>query len=112
MFYNKDEETVLRELETSYNGLNDSDVEERRKLYGFNSLPKKKQDSVIKIFFNEFKDPIVILLLFAVLASIIAGEIIDALAIVFIVLIDIIMGTYQENKANNTAQALAKLVTE
>ena len=112
MFYNKDEETILKELETSYDGLSNSDIAERRKLYGFNCLPKKKQDSVIKIFFNEFKDPIVILLLFAVLASIIAGEVIDALAIVFIVLIDIIMGTYQENKANNTAQALAKLVTE
>ena len=66
MFYNKDEETILKEFETSYNGLSNSDVDERRKLYGLNTLPKKKKDSVIKIFFNEFKDPIVILLLFAV----------------------------------------------
>ncbi|MBR5939434.1 HAD-IC family P-type ATPase, partial [Candidatus Saccharibacteria bacterium] len=43
--------------------------------------------------------------------SIISGEIIDGLAIAFIILIDAITGTYQENKANNTAAALAKLVT-
>ena len=112
MFYNKEIEEIEKELNTSFDGLTTKEVEERIKKYGINTLPKKKQDSVIKIFFNEFKDPIIILLLFAVFASFIAGEVVDAVAIIFIVLIDIIMGTYQENKANNTASALAKLVTE
>lgn len=58
------------------------------------------------------KDPIVILLLFAIVASLIVGEVVDAVAIFVIVLIDIIMGTYQENKATNTAEALASLVKE
>lgn len=53
----------------------------------------------------------VILLLVALVASFISGEIIDAIAISFIILIDAIAGTYQENKANNTAAALAGLVT-
>ena len=53
----------------------------------------------------------VILLLVAIVASLIAGETVDAIAILLIVLVDAIMGTYQENKANNTAEALAKLVT-
>ena len=47
----------------------------------------------------------------AVIASLIGNEPIEALAIVLIVLIDVSMGTYQENKANNTADALSKLVT-
>ena len=79
--------------------------------YGKNTLPKKKKDSVLKIFFNEFKDPLVILLIFAIVASLLAGELVDAIAIFFIVLIDAFLGTYQENKANNTAEALEKLVT-
>lgn len=112
MFYNKEIEKIEEDLETSYDGLTNEEVKKRIEKYGINTLPKKKKDSIIKIFFNEFKDPIVILLLFAVLASFIAGETVDALAIILIVLIDIIMGTYQENKANNTAEALAKLVTE
>lgn len=111
MFYNKSVEEIEKELNTSIEGLTIREVDKRIKEYGKNSLPKKKKDGVIKIFFSEFKDPIIILLLFAICASLIAGEVIDAIAIVAIVLIDIIMGTYQENKANNTAEALEKLVT-
>lgn len=111
MYYNKNIEDIEKELETSNKGLSKEEVLNRQQKYGKNTLPKKEQDSILKIFFNEFKDPMVILLLVAILASIIAGEVIDAIAILFIVLIDAMMGTYQENKANNTAEALAKLVT-
>jgi len=110
MFYNKEIEEIEKELKTSYDGLTNTEVKKRIEKYGKNVLPKKKKDSVIKIFFREFKDPIIILLLFAIVASLIVGEVVDALAIFFIVIVDIIMGTYQENKANNTAEALEKLV--
>ena len=112
MFYNKDIETIEKELKTSLDGLTDKEVKERIKKYGKNTLPKKKKDSIVKIFLSEFKDPIILLLIVAITASFIVGEIVDAIAIIFIVLIDIIMGTYQENKANNTAEALASLVKE
>ena len=111
MYYNKSIEEIERELKTSNKGLTQKEVIERQKKHGTNILPKKESDSVLKIFLNEFKDPTVILLLFAILASIFAGEVIDAIAIVVIVLIDAIMGTYQENKANHTAESLSKLVT-
>ena len=111
MFYNKNKNEVLKELETDEKGLTDKLVLVRQEKYGKNILPKKKKDGVIKIFFNEFKDPMVILLIVAIIASFIAGETLDAIAILFIILVDIIMGTYQENKANNTALALEKLVT-
>ena len=111
MYYNKKIEDIEKELNTSSKGLSQKDANNRLKKYGKNTLPKKKSDSVFKIFFNELKDPMVILLMFAILASILAGETIDAIAIVFIVLVDVIMGTYQENKANHTAEALASLIT-
>lgn len=111
MYYNKNIEDILKELQTSNIGLTKKEVFERQQKYGKNTLPKKEKDSILKIFFNEFKDPMVILLLVAILASLIAGEVVDAIAIIFIVLIDAVMGAYQENKANNTALALAKLVT-
>ncbi len=112
MFYNKDIREIEKELNTSIDGLTDKEVKNRIEKYGKNTLPKKKKDSVFKIFFNELKDPIVLLLIVAIIASLIAGEVIDALAIVFIVLIDLVMGTYQENKANNTAEALENLVKQ
>ena len=110
MYYNKLSEEIEEELNTGVNGLTDATALDRLQKYGKNALPKKKKDGVLKIFLNEFKDPIVILLLFTIFASFLAHEIIDALAIFLIVLIDVIMGTYQENKANNTAEALENLV--
>lgn len=110
MYYRKTTEAILKELETGKAGLSSEEAKKRLQKYGKNTLPKKKPKSVFKIFFSEFKDPMVILLLVAIAASFFAGEIIDGIAIIFIVLVDIIMGTYQENKANHTAEALASLV--
>ena len=111
MYYNKSIKEIETELKVSNKGLTTKEANARIKKYGKNTLPKKKSDGILKIFLSEFKDPILILLLVAIIASLIAKEYIDAIAIVFIVLIDVIMGTYQENKANHTAEALAQLVT-
>ena len=110
MFYNERIEDIEKRLETSSNGLSNLEAKKRIEKYGKNILPKKKQDGILKIFINEFKDPIVLLLIFAIVVSFIASETLDAIAIIFIVLVDAIMGTYQENKANNTAEALSNLV--
>lgn len=111
MFYNEKIEEILKKFKTSKKGLSVNEAEKRLFDNGKNVLPENKRDSVFKIFFDELKDPIIMLLFVAVIVSFIAGEVIDAVAIVFIVLVDVIMGTYQENKANNTALALSKLVT-
>ena len=111
MYYQKDIEEINLELKTNESGLRSKEAYERMNKYGKNVIPPKKKESILSIFINEFKDPIVILLMFAILASLIAGEVVDAIAILFIVLIDALMGTYQENKANNTAEALEKLVS-
>ncbi|MBR2543058.1 HAD-IC family P-type ATPase [Candidatus Saccharibacteria bacterium] len=110
MFYNKSIKETEIELETNSKGLTNQEAKARQERYGKNILPKKKKDSILKIFFSEFKDPMVLLLLVALVASFISGETVDAIAILFIVLIDAVVGTYQENKANHTAEALASLV--
>ncbi len=111
MYYNKSIKEIEKELTTNIDGLSSDEVQKRALIYGKNTLPKHKKESVLKIFISEFKDPIVILLLIAIIASFLVGETVDALAILFIVIVDVLMGTYQENKANNTAEALAELVT-
>ena len=110
MYYNKKIKDIEKELNTSVDGLTNEEANQRIEKYGKNILPKKKKDSIIKIFLTEFTNPIIILLLFAVLASFIAGEAVDAIAIILIILVDVIMSTYQENKANNTAEALTELI--
>ena len=110
-FYNQEQEEVIKYLNSSKEGLSIEEANKRLNENGKNVLPQKKKESVFSIFISEFKDPMILLLLVAITASLIAGETIDAIAIIFIVLVDVIMGTYQENKANNTAEALSKLVT-
>lgn len=111
-YYSMSVDEIFKRFRTSDNGLTSREVKKRIEKYGSNELPKKKADSIFKIFFKELVDPIVLLLIVAIVASLIVGEVIDALAIVFIISIDLIMGTYQEKKASNTAEALSNLVKE
>ena len=110
-WYSMTKEQVFDELNTSEKGLTTKECQKRQSKYGKNVLPKKKKESIFKIFLRELMNPIELLLLVAVVASFIANEPVEAIAIIFIVLVDLIMGTYQENKANTTAEALSKLVT-
>lgn len=110
MYYNKEIKEIEKELNTTSEGLTTKEALKRQEKYGKNILPQKKPDSILKIFFNELKDPMIILLIIAIIISFLSKEIIDAIAIIFIVLVDAIMGAYQENKANKVADSLSKLV--
>ncbi len=103
-------EEVYKILNSNEAGLTDEEVEKRLKKYGKNELPKKKNDSLLKIFFNQLLDPIVLLLVVAMIFSFIINENIDAIAIAFIIGIDLLLGTYQEWKANKNVETLAKLI--
>lgn len=110
MYYNKEIKEIEKELNTTSEGLTTKEALKRQEKYGKNILPQKKPDSILKIFFNELKDPMIILLIIAIIISFLSKEVIDAIAIIFIVLVDAIMGAYQENKANKVADSLSKLV--
>ena len=101
---------ILKELKTSIDGLKEDEVDKRLEKYGYNQIPKKKKEPIIKLIFKELIQPITLLLIVAIVSSIIVGEIVDALAILFIVIIDMIIGVVEENKANTTAESLSKLV--
>ena len=111
-YYSMNLEELYQKLRTSEDGLDLKEVKKRQEKYGENTIPKKKKDSILKIFFSELLDPIVLLLIIAIIASFLVGETIDAIAIIFIVLVDLIIGTIEENKANTTVEALEKLVKE
>ena len=109
-YYTETTEELFAKFSTSREGLSSKEATKRLEKYGQNTLPKKKKPSILKIFLLEFCDPLVLMLVVAIIASIIAGEIVDAFVILGIILVDAIMGTVQENKANRTAESLANLV--
>ena len=109
--YNKMNKTkLLNEFETSMNGLSDSEVKKRLKKYGLNELPKEEHKSVMSIFFNSLKDPIIYVLIAAAILSFIGKEALDAFAIMFIILVDAIVSTFQEYRAEQNAEALKNLI--
>ncbi len=109
-YTNLDEEMLYKNLVTSKNGLTDLEVKKRQNKYGKNELPKKEKDSIIKIFFMQFCNAITIIMIIAAVFSIFIKEYTDAIAIVFIIMVDAIMGTIQEAKANKSAEALANMI--
>ena len=106
----KTEQEIMEKLKTNRNGLKQEEANERLNKYGLNELPKAKKDNIFKIFFSEFNDPIIWLLIVSIIFSFIVGEVVDACAIIFIILIDAIVGTIQEWKANKSAEALQDLI--
>ena len=110
MWHTLDENEILDKLNTSKNGLSTSEANIRLKKYGKNELPRKKTDSFFKIMFKQLLDPIVLLLVVAVIFSVLIDEVIDAIAIMFIIGIDLLMGTWQEWKACKDALALSNLI--
>lgn len=105
-----DKKKVLKELDTSLNGLKEVEAKRRLTKYGPNELPKEKKKTVFQIFFGAFKDPIIYVLIVAAILSLVADEAIDALAIAFIILIDAIVSTIQEYRAEKNSEALKNLI--
>ena len=109
-YYSKSSEELFTNLKTSDNGLSSFDVKRRLEKYGYNTIPRKEKDSLFKIFISQIMDPIVLLLFISVTFSFLSGEVVDGISILVIIFVDLLIGTYEENKANKTIDSLEKLV--
>jgi len=110
--FNKDIDTISRELETDIvKGLSEEKVIEHQQKYGKNSLKEGKKVSLFVKFLLQFKDVLIIILIVAALISIILdpSEWVDSLIIFVVVLINAILGVFQENKAEKSLEALKKM---
>ncbi|WNS77112.1 calcium-translocating P-type ATPase, SERCA-type [Bacillus sp. DTU_2020_1000418_1_SI_GHA_SEK_038] len=90
-------------------GLTSEDVKKRRKQFGYNELEEGEKQSALLLFFSQFKDFMVLVLLAATLVSGLLGEYIDAVAIIAIVIINGMLGFFQERKAEKSLAALKEL---
>lgn len=122
MFENKSINETAKELSTDINnGLDDIEASKRLTTYGFNKLQEKKKKSIIAVFFSNFNDPMIFILLAAAVLSVIVGivdhaeiaEIIsDPLIILAVVLLNATIGTIQENKAEKSLEALKRMASQ
>lgn len=118
MFATKASSEVLKLFESSKSGLKESEIETRRKDFGWNEIPEKKR-SLILLFLEQFQDIFVYILLVALGLSIIEPFLNDdtirlasfseAIAISAIVLLNAVLGFVQEYKAEEAIKLLKKL---
>lgn len=109
-FYDKSVQETLKILETSEEGLTSKEANKRLEKYGANELPRPAEESIFQLFISQFENPIELILVMTVVFSFIAKEYIDAIALIFIILIDVIMGTYEEWKARKDAESLTNMI--
>ncbi|MBK8054023.1 MAG: cation-translocating P-type ATPase [Saprospiraceae bacterium] len=94
---------------TKPDGLSLSNAEERLREHGKNELAEKKKKSAWRLFLNQFKDVMILILLIAAVISIAIGDIKDAVVILIIVLLNAIIGFIQEYRAEKAMAALKKM---
>ncbi|MDE6019438.1 MAG: cation-translocating P-type ATPase [Ruminococcus sp.] len=107
--YNQSPEELFHKLSSGKNGLSDSQVAENRIKYGENKINEKGKKSAIRIFFEQFKDFLVIILIIAAIISAITGDIESTIIILVVIIMNAILGTIQMLKAENSLSDLKKL---
>lgn len=101
---------VLQEFRISLDaGLNTEQVSENQKKYGLNQLKEANKKTFLSKVADQFKDFLILILLAASVVSFSIGEKTDAMIIVAIVIINAMLGLYQEGKAEKAIEALQKL---
>ena len=101
---------LLGSLETTAGGLSSEKVKKNLVLYGPNRLKPQKRSDTFTLLINQFKSPIILILLFATVLSLFLHNIVDASIILAIVLISGLLGFWQEHSASNAVEKLLAMV--
>jgi Ca2+-transporting ATPase len=94
----------------SAQGLSKTEVALQRQLYGPNILPTAKGRSALSILIDQFKNPLIYIILVAAAISLIMGELSDFFIIMVVVAIDVLLGFAQEYQAQRTYKALRNMM--
>jgi len=104
-------EEVIKAFVTSpVAGLSQGEVATRIQTYGYNRIPEPRGKSVLQIFLHQFFSPLIYVLIAAGAISCVAGEWQDGTFIFFIIVLNAILGTYQEWRAEESAAALRSMI--
>ena len=117
--YCQDKEAVLSALSTTDKGLSSTEAESRLLANGKNKLAAAKKKSIVRRFLEQLADPmIIILIVAAVISGVLAvvesgsgeGEgFADVIIIMAVVIINAVLGVFQESKAEKAIEALQEM---
>ena len=112
LFYTQSKEEVLKELDSSIEGLSTAQAQERLATYGHNELDEGEKRSLLSKFIDQFKDLMIIILLIAAALSVITegmDGLTDAMIILAVVVLNAAFGVYQEGQAEAAIEALKNM---
>ena len=109
-FHTKSIDETLIELKSTTSGLNTKEVKTRQKEYGKNILPSNPDMTLLGHFFQQFKSPIIYILLLATFMALTIKEYTDAGFILLVLILNAVIGTYQEYSASQKAKLLQTLI--
>lgn len=109
LYHTKEADFVLEELGSSKKGLSTVEVEKRLEENGKNVLAEPPKDSMFTKFLQQFKDPMIIVLLVVAVVAGALGEVADSLIIMAVVILNAVLGVLQESKAEKAIAALQQM---
>ena len=104
-------EELFATLQSSPQGLSSALAQERLAKFGHNELKRHRKAAPLLLLLNQFKSPLVLILVFAAIISVVTGEWIDASIILAIVVASAVLGFVQEYGASNAVEKLRSRVT-
>ena len=109
-WYKLSTEAAASRLKTDpHKGLSEAEAKKRLESYGLNQLREKKPTLVWVVFFEQFKDFMIVVLLVAAVVAGAIGELNDSIMILIIVFLNAVLGTTQQYRAERAIMALKKL---
>ena len=108
--WDKTIEDVLEKTKSNTTGISQKQANKRLLLNGKNQIPKGKKKGIISIFLQQFKSPIILILIIAIIFSIIIKSYADAMFILVVIAINAIIGTTQEWNSKKNAEKLQDLI--
>lgn len=109
MWYQKKGDQVLKELGGSDEGLTAAKASEVLKEKGENVLLEGRKKSAVQVFFEQFKDLLVVILIAAAIISMFSGNVESTIVIVAVIILNAILGTVQHEKAQKSLESLKSL---
>lgn len=109
MIYKKEYKDVISEFKSEKTGLSNAEAKKRLEQNGFNELKGKEGESTLKLILNQFKDPLVIILIIAAIVQMFLKEAVEAIIIIAVVILNAILGVTQTKKAEGSLNSLKKL---
>ncbi|HEY0601830.1 MAG TPA: magnesium-translocating P-type ATPase, partial [Herpetosiphonaceae bacterium] len=110
-YWSQPREQVVASLNTTVDGLTAAAARQRLEHWGPNTLDTRPQASALRLLLNQFRSPLVLILVFATIISLVVAEWIDATVILVIVVASALLSFWQEYRATNAIEQLRARVT-